>query len=73
MYNTTDPFVQMINPTYFATQSKYLPATQTLTDGSGNPQGTITYTYVFHGSGRLTKETDAGSNGDVGVKTYVYQ
>jgi hypothetical protein len=70
---TTDPFTATINPTYFAAQSKYLPATQTLTDGSGNPQGTITYTYVFDGSGRLTKQTETATNGDIGVKTYVYE
>jgi hypothetical protein len=70
---TTDPLNVTINPAYSAQQSKYLPATQTLTDGSGNHLGTITYTYVFDGSKRLTKETDAADNGDVGVKTYVYE
>lgn len=70
---TTNPVNVRISPTYEPVQSKYLPATQTLTDGSGNSQGTIAYAYVFDGSGRLTKETDTGSNGDVSVKTYVYE
>lgn len=70
---TTYPLQVRINPTYFPAGSKYLPATQTLTDGAGNPLGTITYTYVFDNSGRLSKETDSADNGDVAVKTYIYQ
>lgn len=62
-----------VNPTYQPVQAKYLPATETLTDGSGNHLGTITYTYAFDGSGRLTKETEAADNGDAAVKTYVYE
>lgn len=70
---TTNPVNVTINPTYYPLQSKFLPATQKLTDGSGNALGTITYTYVFDSSGRLTKETDSADNGDVSTKTYVYE
>jgi hypothetical protein len=70
---TTNPITARINPTYYPLQAKYLPATLTLTDGSGNPQGIITYTYVFDSSNRLTKETDTGNNGDVSTKTYIYE
>ena len=48
-------------------------ATQKVTDGSGNPIITITYGYDFDSYGRLTKETDTGSDGEVATKTYVYQ
>jgi hypothetical protein len=70
---TTHPVNVTINPTYQPLQAKYLPATQTLTDGTGTLLGTITYSYTFDGSGRLTKETDAATNGDTAVKTYVYE
>jgi hypothetical protein len=70
---TTDPITARIKPTYYPLQAKYLPATLTLTDGFGNPQGTITYTYVLDSSSRLTKETDAADNGDVSTKTYIYE
>jgi hypothetical protein len=70
---TTYPVNVTLSPTYKPEQPKYLPATQTLTDGFGNPQGTITYSYVFDSSKRLTKETDTADNGDVSVKTYVYE
>lgn len=70
---TTDPIGARIKPTYYPLQAKYLPATLTLTDGFGNPQGTVTYTYVFDSSKRLIQETDRGDNGDVSVKTYIYE
>jgi len=70
---TTYALKTRINPTYFPAASKYLPATQKLTDGFGNSLGTITYSYVFDSSGRLSKETDSADNGDVAVKTYIYQ
>jgi hypothetical protein len=70
---TTYPLNVRINPTYFPAGSKYLPATQKLTDGFGNSLGTITYSYVFDSSGRLSKETDSADNGDLVVKTYIYQ
>ncbi len=70
---TTNPFNVTINPTYLPAQSKYLPATETVTDGSGNPVVAITFTYTFDSSGRLTKETDTGNDGEVATKTYVYE
>ncbi|HEV2353183.1 MAG TPA: hypothetical protein VGR89_02985 [Puia sp.] len=70
---TTHALKVRTSPGYLPVTSKYLPATQTITDGNGNPVGTITYTYAFDGSGRLTKETDSADNGDVFVKTYIYQ
>jgi|SRR6185437_6157426 len=70
---TTHPINVSINPTDEPLQAKYLPATATLTDGTGSHLGTITYTYTFDGSGRLTKETDAADNGDLVVKTYIYE
>jgi hypothetical protein len=69
---TTYPLNARINPTYYPLQAKYLPATLKLTDGFGNSQGSIAYTYVFDSSNRLTKETDTGDNGDVVTKTYIY-
>ncbi len=70
---TTYALKVRIDPTYLPAPSKYLPATQQLTDGFGNSLGTITYSYVFDSSGRLSKETDSADNGDVVVKTYIYQ
>lgn len=70
---TTYPLEVRVVPAYIPAGSKYLPATLSLTDGSGNSLGTVTYSYVFDNSGRLTKETDAVDNGDVVVKTYIYQ
>ncbi len=70
---TAYPLNARINPTYYPLQAKYLPATLKLTDGFGNSQGTVTYTYVFDSSNRLTKETDTGDNGDVATKTYIYE
>ena len=69
---TTNPLNVRINPTFYPQGSKYLPATQKLTDGSGNLIATVTYTYTFDGRGRLTKETDNVSDGEVATKTYVY-
>jgi len=70
---TTYPLNLPVNPTYQPLQPKYLPATETITDGSGSHLGTITYTYSFDGSGRLIKETDTADTGDIAVKIYVYQ
>ncbi len=70
---TTSPVNVSINPTYYPLRSKYLPATVKVTDGFGNPQGSVAYTYVFDSANRLTKETDTGDNGDVGTKTYIYE
>jgi hypothetical protein len=70
---TTYTLKLRLDPTYFPAPSKYLAATQKLTDGVGNSLGTITYTYVFDSSGRLSKETDTADNGDIVVKTYIYQ
>ena len=69
---TNKPLKVTINPTYFAPASKYLPATEKVTDGGGNALGTVTFAYTFDGSGRLTKETDTEDNGAVATKTYVY-
>jgi hypothetical protein len=57
---------------YLPVQAKNLPATETQTDGSGNPLASLTYTYVFDGSGRVTKETDAANNGQSVIKSYIY-
>lgn len=69
---TNDPVTVTVNPAYFPPQSKDLPATEKVTDGAGDPLLSVTYSYVFDGSGRLTKETDAGDNGETGTKIYVY-
>jgi YD repeat-containing protein len=61
-----------INPTYFAPASKYLPATESVSDGQGNTLGTVTYSYQFDGAGRLARETDTEDNGSIATKTYVY-
>jgi hypothetical protein len=70
---TNKPLTVTVSPGYFAPGSKYLPATQQQTDGTGNPIATVTYSYVFDSSGRLTKETDTINNGEVATKTYIYQ
>jgi hypothetical protein len=70
---TTYPLNARINPTYYPLQAKFLPATLKLTDGFGNSQGSITYTYVFDSSNRLTKETDTDNAGNVSTKTYIYE
>lgn len=70
---TNKPLDVTINPIYFPTGSKFLPATQQQTDGTGNPIATVTYSYVFDSSGRLTKETDTADNGEVATKTYIYE
>ena len=69
---TTTPVNVRISPTYYPLASKFLPATQKVTDGSANLIGTITYTYTFDSRGRLTRETDTISTGEVATKTYVY-
>ena len=70
---TNTPFQVTINPTYFPAAPKNLPATQTVTDGSGNVQANVTYTYVFDGAGRVIKQTETDNvSGYVGVKTYTY-
>jgi YD repeat-containing protein len=70
---TTHPVNVTINPAFFPQQSKFLPDTQKQTDGGGNLIATVSYTYTFDGAGRLTKETDVASDGEIVVKTYVYQ
>ena len=71
-YTYTDKAIQIsINPSYMPI-GKNLPATATVTDGSGIPIGKVTYTYVFDNSGRLTQETDTQDNGSYVVKTYNY-
>jgi len=70
---TNKPLSVTISPIYFAPGSKYLPATQQQTDGTGNPIASVTYSYVFDSSGRLTKETDTINNGEVASKTYIYE
>lgn len=70
---TTHAVNVTINPTYQPLQAKYLPATETITDGNGSLLHTLTYTYTFDGSGRLTKETETADNGEIGTKTYVYE
>ena len=69
---TSKLFGFSINPIYLPVFSKNLPATQTQTDGSGNPIATVTYTYIFDSSGRVTQETDALDNGESVIKSYVY-
>ena len=72
-YTYTDKLLQVTtNPIYYPLPSKNLPATLTVTDGAGNAIGTVTYTYVFDSSGRVTKETDTEDNGDYVVKIYGY-
>jgi len=69
---TNKAFQLAITPTYFPAQAKYLPATMTITDGSGNPTATVTYSYVFDSAGRVKQETDAANNGSSVIKSYIY-
>jgi hypothetical protein len=72
-YTYTDKLLQVsTSPVYVPLFSKNLPATLTVTDGAGNVYGTVTYSYVFDSSGRLTKETDMEDNGGYVIKTYGY-
>ncbi len=49
--------------------NKHLPKTTTV---KGVNAGTLTHTYTFDSSNRLTSEKAVHSNGDVAVKTYTY-
>jgi len=69
---TDKPLNFSTNPTYLPVASKYLPATKSQKDGSGNPIATVTFSYVFDSRGRVTKETDAFDNGESVVRSYVY-
>ena len=69
---TNKPLTVSINPTYFAPASKYLPATETVTDGSGNPLGSVSFAYTYDASNRLVKDTETEDNGAIATKTYVY-
>ena len=60
------------SPLYFAPKSKNLPATLAVTDGLGSAIVSVTYTYLYDNSGRVTKETDTLDNGEIVVKTFVY-
>ena len=69
---TTTPLNVSVNPVYYPIQSKYFPATQKQTDGTGTPIVTITYSYRFDTSGRVSKETETADAGEVAIKTYLY-
>jgi len=69
---TDKPLNFSTSPSYLPVASKYLPATKSQTDGSGNPIATVTYSYVFDSQGRVTKETDSFDNGETVVRSYVY-
>ena len=72
-YTYTNQLLQVTtSPFYFPLFSKDLPATLAVTDGAGNSMGTVTYSYVFDSSGRVTKETDTEDNGYYVIKTYGY-
>ena len=72
-YTYTNKAFQLATmPTYFPAQAKYLPATMTIRDGSGNLMATVTYSYVFDSAGRVTQETDAVDNGSSVTKSYTY-
>jgi hypothetical protein len=60
-----------IQPVYLPA-GKYLPATQTETDGNDNEIVSIVYTYEFDSSGRVTKEMDTADNGESVIKSYIY-
>ncbi|HTI94747.1 MAG TPA: hypothetical protein VL727_29350 [Puia sp.] len=69
---TNNPLNVSVSPVYFPIQSKYFPATQKQTDGTGTPIATITYSYLFDNAGRVSKETDMADDGEVVIKTYIY-
>lgn len=72
-YTYTDKPVQFsINTTLSLLPSKNLPAMMTVVDGGGVPLNSVTYSYTFDNSGRLTKETDAIDNVGTVTKTYLY-
>jgi hypothetical protein len=70
---TNKPMNVKISPIYYAPASKYLPATQQHSNGTGNPTASVIYSYVFDSSGRLTKETDLINNSEVDTKTFIYE
>lgn len=72
-YTYTNKAFQLVtSPTYFPAQAKYLPATLSVTDGSGNPTGIVTFSYVFDSAGRVTQQTATGNDGSSDVKRYIY-
>jgi hypothetical protein len=69
---TNKPYQLLENQTYFPIQAKNLPASLSLTDGSGSPMGSATIAYVFDSSGRVIKQTLTTDSGDIVIKSYVY-
>jgi YD repeat-containing protein len=69
---TNKPTQVTTNPTYLPVASKDLPATQVVTDGSGNVQANVTYAYVFDSAGRVIQVTSTDVSGIYSVKTYTY-
>lgn len=62
-----------INPSYYPLHSKNVPITQTVTDGLGDTEAAITYTYTFDSKGRVTKQTATDSvSGYILSKIFVY-
>jgi hypothetical protein len=72
-YTYTDKPAQLpvVLPVNIQVPAKNLPATQVISI-AGSQTKTITFTYVFDASGRLTKETDSEDDGEVTVKTFTY-
>ena len=56
---TDKPLNFSTSPIYLPVGSKYLTATKSQTDGSGNPDCYNCFSYVFDSQGRVTKETDS--------------
>ena len=62
-----------ISPSYSAMLSKNVPLTQVQTDGYGDVNASITYTYTFDSKGRVTKQTATDSiSGYIASKIFVY-
>ena len=68
---TNKTFNYRLEPPYIPL-SKYMPATETQTDGSGTEIISVNFTYQYDSSGRVIKETDTADNGDVIVKSFIY-
>lgn len=66
------PAKSSLSAPYFPVQSKFLPAQMTNADQYGNVLQTVSYSYLFDASGRVTQETDTYSDGGVGVKRYTF-
>ncbi|MBS1914692.1 MAG: hypothetical protein JST87_00310 [Bacteroidetes bacterium] len=69
---TDMPLTLNLGPVYLPIISKYLQASKTVKDAFGNLQESVTFSYTFDSSGRVTQETDTIDDGEIIIKKYIY-